>query len=198
MASFNPFPTDANRFSRSYSEPIKRDILFKLSLRATVKLSLKVNWSMSDWTGTNALSPGQHRGDRSQWENSTFFHGQGSPIMKRLSKDGKPIGNNDGVRGWSSQSSFTSHLISRRLADKYMPQPCLMKLNRTNGDENYLSSEVVSIALTCFLNPPHLSLKYAIQFFLIDPPQNILHIFKNWSSSTTWIRSNFSLTAGNK
>jgi hypothetical protein len=41
-------------------------------------------------------------------------------------------------------------------------------------NENYLSSDVVSIALAYFLNPLHLSLKNAIQFFLIDTPQNLL------------------------
>jgi hypothetical protein len=34
-----------------------------------------------------------------------------------------------------------------RLVDKYMRQPRLMKLNITNRDKNYLSSDVVSIAL---------------------------------------------------
>jgi hypothetical protein len=55
-----------------------------------------------------------------------------------------------------------------RLVDKYMSQPRLMKLNRINIDENYLSSGVVSIALSYFLNSAHRSLKYAIQFFLIN------------------------------
>jgi hypothetical protein len=61
-----------------------------------------------------------------------------------------------------------------RLVDKYMPQPCLIKLNRINIDGNYLSSDIVSIAFAYFLNPPLSSLKYAIQFFLINTPQNLL------------------------
>jgi hypothetical protein len=48
----------------------------------------------------------------------------------------------------------------------------------TNIDENYLSSDVVSIALAYFLNPPHPSLKCAIQFFLIDISQNLLQGLK--------------------
>jgi hypothetical protein len=67
---------------------------------------------------------------------------------------------------------------SYRLIDKYMAQPRVMKLNRTNIDENYLSPDVVSIALTYFLNPPHSRLKYAIQFFLIDTPQNLLQVLR--------------------
>jgi hypothetical protein len=58
-----------------------------------------------------------------------------------------------------------------------------------NIDENYLSSDAVSIALLClalpcfallclalayFLDSPHPSLKYAFQFFLIDRSQNRL------------------------
>jgi hypothetical protein len=35
-----------------------------------------------------------------------------------------------------------------------------MKSNRINIDENYLSSDVVSMALTYFLNPQRPSLKY--------------------------------------
>jgi hypothetical protein len=60
-----------------------------------------------------------------------------------------------------------------RLTDKYMHQPHLMKLNITKRDEIYLSSDIVSIALAYFLNPPHPSLKCAIQFFLIDTSQNL-------------------------
>jgi hypothetical protein len=69
-----------------------------------------------------------------------------------------------------------------RLVDKSMPQHRPMKLNRTNVDENYLLSEVVSIALTYLLNPPRSSLKHAVQFVVIDTPQNFLHALKNWSS----------------
>jgi hypothetical protein len=53
-----------------------------------------------------------------------------------------------------------------------------MKLNMTNMDKNYLLSDVVSIALTYFLNSLRPILKYAIQFFLIDTPQNVLQRLK--------------------
>jgi hypothetical protein len=59
-----------------------------------------------------------------------------------------------------------------------MPKPCLTKLNRTNRDDNCFSSHVLSIALTDFLNPPHPSLEYAIQFFLIDTFENLLQALK--------------------
>jgi hypothetical protein len=53
-----------------------------------------------------------------------------------------------------------------------------MKLNRTNIDQNYLSSDVVFIVLTSSLNPLHPSLKYVIQFFLINTFQNLLQALK--------------------
>jgi hypothetical protein len=53
-----------------------------------------------------------------------------------------------------------------------------MKLNIINIDEKYLASDVVFIALAYFLNPLHLSLKYTIQFFLVNTPQNLLQAFK--------------------
>jgi hypothetical protein len=53
-----------------------------------------------------------------------------------------------------------------------------MKLNKTKIDENYLASDIVSFALTYFLNPPHPSLKYAIQLFLINIAQNLLQALK--------------------
>jgi hypothetical protein len=53
------------------------------------------------------------------------------------------------------------------LVHKDMRQPRLMKLSRTNGDGNRLSSDVVSIASAYFLSSLYLSLKYAIQFLLI-------------------------------
>jgi hypothetical protein len=59
-----------------------------------------------------------------------------------------------------------------------MRQSRLMKLNITNVDENCLSSDVVSIALAYLLNPSHPSPKYAIQFFLINTPQNLLQTLK--------------------
>jgi hypothetical protein len=49
-----------------------------------------------------------------------------------------------------------------------------MKLNLTQIEENYLSSEVIDFALAYFLNPSYPSLKYATHFFLIDTPQNVL------------------------
>jgi hypothetical protein len=55
-----------------------------------------------------------------------------------------------------------------------MPQPRLIKVHRTFTDKNCSSSDVVSITFVYFLNPPYLSLKYSIQFFLIDTPQNRL------------------------
>jgi hypothetical protein len=36
-----------------------------------------------------------------------------------------------------------------------MRHPRLMKLNKANINENYLSSDVVSISFVYFLNPPH-------------------------------------------
>jgi hypothetical protein len=59
--------------------------------------------------------------------------------------------------------------IMYRLVDQYMSHPRLMKLNMINGDDNYLSFDAVSIAWTYCLNGSHPSLKYAIQFFLINP-----------------------------
>jgi hypothetical protein len=56
-----------------------------------------------------------------------------------------------------------------------------MKLNRTNIDENDLSSDVVFVALTYFLKPLHPSLKYAIQFVLIDTPKISCGDSRNWS-----------------
>jgi hypothetical protein len=49
-----------------------------------------------------------------------------------------------------------------------MRQLCLIKLNITNIDENYLSYDVVFIARAYFLNKLHPSLKYAIQFFVTN------------------------------
>jgi hypothetical protein len=85
-----------------------------------------------------------------------------------------------------------------RLELKYMHQQFLMRMPRTFISKNYLSSHVVSIAFIYFLNSAHPSLKYDIQFLLIQTPQNPLQVLKNWSSSTSWIRSNFLLIARNK
>jgi hypothetical protein len=78
-----------------------------------------------------------------------------------------------------------------------MSQPRSMKLNIINLDENYLSSELFSIALTWFWNRLDSSWKYRVQLFLIAPHQNLLQALKNWSSSATGIRSGF-FTVGNK
>jgi hypothetical protein len=53
-----------------------------------------------------------------------------------------------------------------------------MKLSRTNGDGNGLSFDVVFISLVYFLDLPHRSVKYAIQFLLIQIPQNLLQALK--------------------
>jgi hypothetical protein len=85
-----------------------------------------------------------------------------------------------------------------RLVNKYMLQPRLMKLNRMKIDENHLSSDVVSIALTHFLNALYTSLKYAIQFFLIDA----LKIFYRHSKKLVLVNQlnplELSFTARNK
>jgi hypothetical protein len=47
-----------------------------------------------------------------------------------------------------------------------------------NVDENHLSFDLVPIVLARFLNPPHPSLNHAIQFVLIDIPQNLLQGLK--------------------
>jgi hypothetical protein len=54
----------------------------------------------------------------------------------------------------------------------------MIKSNITDIDKNYLSSDVIFIALACFLNPLHSSLKNAIQLFVIDTPQNLLQALK--------------------
>jgi hypothetical protein len=54
-----------------------------------------------------------------------------------------------------------------------------------NIDEHDLSSDVLSIVLAYFLKLLHPSLKYTIQFFLINISQNLLQGLKNWSSSAT-------------
>jgi hypothetical protein len=61
-----------------------------------------------------------------------------------------------------------------RLINKYMPQPGLIKMRRTFTDKTCLSSDIVSITFIYFLNSLFPSLKYLIQFFLIDTPQNRL------------------------
>jgi hypothetical protein len=65
-----------------------------------------------------------------------------------------------------------------RLAGKYMRQPGLMKMHRTFTDKTCLLSDVVFITFTHFLNSAHPSLKYGLQFFKIDIPQNLLQALK--------------------
>jgi hypothetical protein len=59
-----------------------------------------------------------------------------------------------------------------------MPQPGLMKMRRTFRDKTCLSSNVAFITFAYFLISAHRSLKYAIQFVLIQTPQNPLQAFK--------------------
>jgi hypothetical protein len=80
---------------------------------------------------------------------------------------------------------YSSTTCAYHLVDNYVRQLRLMKLNITNIDENYLSSDIVSIAFAYFLNPLQPSLKYIIEFFLIDTPQMLLQRVKNWSLSVT-------------
>jgi hypothetical protein len=97
---------------------------------------------------------------------------------------------------------FTSHgrPVCRiyRLVHQDMRQRRLMKLNLTNINENYLSSDVVSMAFAYFLNSPHPSLKYAIQFFFIDPPQNLVQALKKLVLISHLNPFEFSFTVGNK
>jgi hypothetical protein len=65
-----------------------------------------------------------------------------------------------------------------RLNHKYMRRPRLMKMHKSLLDKNCLSSDVVSIALAYCLNSPHPSLKYGIQFFVIETIQNLLQRLK--------------------
>jgi hypothetical protein len=55
-----------------------------------------------------------------------------------------------------------------------MPRPGLMKMRGTVIDKTCLSSDVASISFTHFSNSPHPSLKYDIQFFVIEITQNRL------------------------
>jgi hypothetical protein len=85
-----------------------------------------------------------------------------------------------------------------RLIDKYVGQPCLMKLNMINIDENCLSSDVVSIAFAYFLNPPHPSLKYVIQFLLVNNLQNLLQGLKKLVLASHLNSLELSFIVGNK
>jgi hypothetical protein len=79
-----------------------------------------------------------------------------------------------------------------------MPQPGLMKMPRTFMDETCLSSDVASIAFAYFLNSLHPSLKYAIQFSLIQTPQNPLQGLKKLVLVSQVNPFEFSLTVENK
>jgi hypothetical protein len=59
-----------------------------------------------------------------------------------------------------------------------MPQPGLMKMRTTFINKTCLSSDVTFIAFAYFLNSAHPSLKCAIQFWLIQTPQNPLQALK--------------------
>jgi hypothetical protein len=59
-----------------------------------------------------------------------------------------------------------------RRVNKYMPEPGLTKIRGTLGNKTCLSSDVASIAFTHFLNSPHPSLKYDIQFIVIEAFHN--------------------------
>jgi hypothetical protein len=52
--------------------------------------------------------------------------------------------------------------------------------------------------LTYFLNLLHPGLKKPIQFVMINTPEKLLQAFQSWSSSRTWIISNFSFIVRNK
>jgi hypothetical protein len=79
-----------------------------------------------------------------------------------------------------------------------MPQPGLMKMRRTFIDETCLSSDVASIAFAYFLNSAHRSLKYAIQFLLIQTPQNPLQALKKLVLVSEVNPFEFSLMVENK
>jgi hypothetical protein len=63
---------------------------------------------------------------------------------------------------------------------------------------NFLSSDIASISFTYFLNSTHLSLKYGIQFFKIDTPQNLLQALKKPVLISQLNPFEFFLTVGNK
>jgi hypothetical protein len=75
---------------------------------------------------------------------------------------------------------------------------CSDKSAQNFRDKNCLSSDVVSITFTYFLNPPYLSLKYSIQFVPIDTPQNRLQRFKKLVFVSHLSPFEFSFTVGNK
>jgi hypothetical protein len=70
--------------------------------------------------------------------------------------------------------------------------------NAQNLYINYLSSDLLSITSTYFLNSAHPSLKYGTQFFLIHTPQNPLHTLEKLVLISQLNPFEFSLTVGNK
>jgi hypothetical protein len=65
-----------------------------------------------------------------------------------------------------------------RLVNEHMSQPGLMEISRTFIDKTCLSSDAASITFAYFLNSLYPSLKYPIQFVLINTPENRLQRFK--------------------
>jgi hypothetical protein len=62
--------------------------------------------------------------------------------------------------------------------DKYLPQPDLTKMGSIFMDKICLSSDVASNSFADFLSSAQRSLKYTIQFLLIQTPQNPLQSLK--------------------
>jgi hypothetical protein len=124
--------------------------------------------------------------------------------QSRFPKHNHEISVKKSLKGQEKQKFLNSFQKDRtkkgfyRVTENYMPQPGLMRMRKTSIDKNCLPSDVASITFAYFLNSAHRSLKYAIQFLLIQTPQNLLQRLKKWSSSARWIRSSFSLTVGNK
>jgi hypothetical protein len=77
-------------------------------------------------------------------------------------------------------------------------QSRLMKLSRNNIDRNCLLPDAVCIAFSYFLNSPHSSLKYAIQFLFSQTPQNLLQALKKLILISHLNPLEFFLTVGNK
>jgi hypothetical protein len=103
-----------------------------------------------------------------------------------------------GLQAVYEKVSFCRLFECYRLIDKYMPQPGLMKIRRTFRDKTCLSSDVASISFAYFLNSAHRSLKYAIQFLLIQTSQNPLQALKKLVLISQVNPFEFSLTVENK
>jgi type III secretory pathway component EscU len=69
-------------------------------------------------------------------------------------------------------------VMEHRLVGKYVRQPRVTRMCRTFIHKNCLSSDVISIASTYFLNSVYPSLKYGIQFLFIQTPQTLLQALK--------------------